>query len=78
MDDVQNIEKKYSKFTEPDIKIILLNKTMKTTHPTKKQILTIKDILASLKMKYARGIFDNAQEELTNILKARIAAEEES
>ena len=80
MDDVQNIEKKYSKFTEPDIKIIFAEQNDEGYSSYKEANIDNKgDIIFGQSQDeiWPEGFFDNAQQELT-ILKARIKLKKSS
>ena len=80
LDDVQNIEKKYSKFTEPDIKIIFAEQNDEGYSSYKEANIDNKgDIIFGQSQDeiWPEGFFDNAQQELTYILQARIKSEEE-
>lgn len=80
LDDVVNIEKKYKRFREPDIKIIFAEQDYNGFSNYREASIDRKgDIIfgQSIDEIWPDGFFDNAQQELSYILKARISAEEE-
>jgi AAA15 family ATPase/GTPase len=80
LDDVVNIEKKYKRFREPDIKIIFAEQDYDGFSNYREASIDRKgDIIfgESIDEIWPDGFFDNAQQELSYILKARISAEEE-
>ena len=80
LDDIQNIEKKYNSFREPDIKVIFAEQDDQGFSSYKEATIDKRgDIIFGQSQNeiWPDGFFDNAQEELTYILKARIASEEE-
>lgn len=80
LDDVVNIEKKYKKFREPEIKIIFAEQDHNGFSNYREASIDRKgDIIfgQSIDEIWPDGFFDNAQQELSYILKARISAEEE-
>lgn len=80
LDDVVNIEKKYKRFREPEIKVIFAEQDSNGfSNYREASIDRNGDIIfgQSIDEIWPDGFFDNAQQELTYILKARISTEEE-
>lgn len=80
IDDVPNKDKKYRKFKEPSIKIIFAEQNSDGFSTYKEAAIDPKgDIIFGQSQDeiWPDGFFDNAQQELSYILKARISAEEE-
>ena len=80
LDDVKNIERKYLRFREPDIKVIFAEQDHNGFSSYREASIDRKgDIIfgQSIDEIWPEGFFDNAQQELSYILKARLSAEEE-